>query len=597
MLRRITVIVAALGVAASAVTLARAGRAPTRAPGACAAGSAGARPRHRVLSGPDRPRSAGRQGPGPARRPLPPARARDRRQPGPRACRGEPRAGRSPTGAHGTARRWPSSSTALLAEHRYAEALASARELAALRAGRALRPGVCWREIEMELGLYRRGPSHVRAARELDPRSRRRASDRALARARGQDRGGPRRPARRRGTTPSSCTRCRRSRRRGSTSASRIWRSATGASARPSARFAAGLAGASRRLPRAGSLRPARGGAPRLARRDRVGRAGDRHDPGPRHARCGGRRVRGARRHREGGGVLPRARSRGRAGRSVRSTEPGVCSCSITTGGWTKCCDKAREEIAARQDIYGWDLLAWALHQNGRDGEAAPAMARALALGTRDAMLFYHAGMIERALGDRDAARRTSHRGAGGESLLASHPAGFGPSRAGSICERPRDLHRARLPAHHRSRGARPHPVPAGAGGRVPAGRLARRALGRDRVHGRPLDHAGAGGHGRARAADGGHRVSHPGHDRRDGTGEHRRAPPGSRGALARALPRRLCGRVRAGPRRGVRQLPPEPVHRLDRDPVVRLQRRHRAGAAGRADRSRASCSPGSTGC
>jgi len=59
-----------------------------------------------------------------------------------------------------------------------------------------------------------------------------------------------------------------------------------------------------------------------------------------------------------------------------------------------------------RQDIYGWDLLAWALHKNGRDADARSAVCHALALGTRDAMLFYHAGMIERALGDRDAARQ-----------------------------------------------------------------------------------------------------------------------------------------------------------------------------------------------
>ena len=66
---------------------------------------------------------------------------------------------------------------------------------------------------------------------------------------------------------------------------------------------------------------------------------------------------------------------------------------------------KVREELDSRKDIYGYDLLAWALHRSGRDQEAEPAMAQALALGTRDAMLFYHAGMIERALGNDDAAR------------------------------------------------------------------------------------------------------------------------------------------------------------------------------------------------
>lgn len=67
---------------------------------------------------------------------------------------------------------------------------------------------------------------------------------------------------------------------------------------------------------------------------------------------------------------------------------------------------RVREEIATRPDIYGWDLLAWALHRAGQDREALPAMARALALGTQDATLFYHMGMIERALGHRIAARR-----------------------------------------------------------------------------------------------------------------------------------------------------------------------------------------------
>jgi tetratricopeptide (TPR) repeat protein len=66
---------------------------------------------------------------------------------------------------------------------------------------------------------------------------------------------------------------------------------------------------------------------------------------------------------------------------------------------------KVEEEIRTRQDIYGYDLLAWALHLSGRDFEARRAMSRALMLGTRDAMLFYHAGMIERGLGDAQSAR------------------------------------------------------------------------------------------------------------------------------------------------------------------------------------------------
>ena len=66
---------------------------------------------------------------------------------------------------------------------------------------------------------------------------------------------------------------------------------------------------------------------------------------------------------------------------------------------------KVREELETRPDIYGYDLLAWALHKSGRDGEARAAMTHALALGTGDAMLFYHAGMIERALGDNAVGR------------------------------------------------------------------------------------------------------------------------------------------------------------------------------------------------
>lgn len=71
---------------------------------------------------------------------------------------------------------------------------------------------------------------------------------------------------------------------------------------------------------------------------------------------------------------------------------------------------QVRQEIGTRQDIYGWDLLAWALHRSGRDREALPAMAKAMRLQTNDAMLFYHRGMIELALGHRVAARHDLDR-------------------------------------------------------------------------------------------------------------------------------------------------------------------------------------------
>jgi tetratricopeptide (TPR) repeat protein len=67
---------------------------------------------------------------------------------------------------------------------------------------------------------------------------------------------------------------------------------------------------------------------------------------------------------------------------------------------------RAEREIEVRQDVYGWDLLAWALYRSGRPAEAHEKMRHALALGTRDASLFYHAGMIETALGRHLEARR-----------------------------------------------------------------------------------------------------------------------------------------------------------------------------------------------
>ncbi|HYO62162.1 MAG TPA: tetratricopeptide repeat protein [Pyrinomonadaceae bacterium] len=66
----------------------------------------------------------------------------------------------------------------------------------------------------------------------------------------------------------------------------------------------------------------------------------------------------------------------------------------------------ARKERGRRKDIYTCDTLAWALYKKGQFAEAKAAMDEALRLGTRDARLHYHAGMIARALGDAPAAAK-----------------------------------------------------------------------------------------------------------------------------------------------------------------------------------------------
>ena len=67
--------------------------------------------------------------------------------------------------------------------------------------------------------------------------------------------------------------------------------------------------------------------------------------------------------------------------------------------------DLAQRELQVRSDIYTHDVLAWALYKNGRAAEAVAPMKEALRLGTNDARLFFHAGMIHRAIGDADRAR------------------------------------------------------------------------------------------------------------------------------------------------------------------------------------------------
>jgi tetratricopeptide (TPR) repeat protein len=70
----------------------------------------------------------------------------------------------------------------------------------------------------------------------------------------------------------------------------------------------------------------------------------------------------------------------------------------------------ARKEFEIRHDIYTWDALAWALYKNGQLQEASTAMKEALKLGTNDALLYFHAGMIDEKLDMHEAARDYLHR-------------------------------------------------------------------------------------------------------------------------------------------------------------------------------------------
>jgi tetratricopeptide (TPR) repeat protein len=66
---------------------------------------------------------------------------------------------------------------------------------------------------------------------------------------------------------------------------------------------------------------------------------------------------------------------------------------------------QARTAYAERATIYAADTLAWALYQQGEYAEAWQLSQEALRLGTKDALLHFHAGMIAAKVGDKEAAR------------------------------------------------------------------------------------------------------------------------------------------------------------------------------------------------
>ncbi len=66
----------------------------------------------------------------------------------------------------------------------------------------------------------------------------------------------------------------------------------------------------------------------------------------------------------------------------------------------------ALTELEFRKDIYGYDAAAWAYYKNGQYEKARELVEHAMRLGTRDAKLYYHAGMIAHAQGRLADAQR-----------------------------------------------------------------------------------------------------------------------------------------------------------------------------------------------
>jgi len=67
---------------------------------------------------------------------------------------------------------------------------------------------------------------------------------------------------------------------------------------------------------------------------------------------------------------------------------------------------RAREALEGRPGILGHDVLAWNLYRNGQISEAGKESARALATGSRDPLLRFHAAAIAAAAGRRSEAVR-----------------------------------------------------------------------------------------------------------------------------------------------------------------------------------------------
>lgn len=90
----------------------------------------------------------------------------------------------------------------------------------------------------------------------------------------------------------------------------------------------------------------------------------------------------------------------------------------------------AEEELTVRRDVFTYDALAWACRATGRIAQAQSYSRLALAEGTSDARLHFHAGMIAAAADDRDASSLLRAADAKRQMLLPSERAALAQTLA-----------------------------------------------------------------------------------------------------------------------------------------------------------------------
>jgi tetratricopeptide (TPR) repeat protein len=78
----------------------------------------------------------------------------------------------------------------------------------------------------------------------------------------------------------------------------------------------------------------------------------------------------------------------------------------------------ATAELETRADVFTYDALAWSLAAEGRWSEASTNMHRALAEGTQDARLFFHAGIIAAKMAQTSEVEKLLRQAAAIEQML-----------------------------------------------------------------------------------------------------------------------------------------------------------------------------------